>query len=65
VKITEKIWKGVVVQCDCNASFFVNSYQPLTRCEHCGVEYPTLILLAAWFGIDASRLQSQLAQIAA
>ena len=65
MKITEQIWKGVVVECDCTASFFVNSYQPLTKCEHCGTEHPTLILLAAWFGIDSSRLRSQLAQIAA
>lgn len=63
--ITEQIWKGIVVQCNCGMSFFITPYQPVTQCESCGQGHSTVALLAVWFGIDKARLRRQVDQVAA
>ena len=65
MEITEQIWKGIVVRCKCDTSFFVNAYEPLVKCEHCGHEDATLSLLAAWFGLGQHMLEKKLGPIAA
>ena len=63
--ITEQIWQGIVVQCDCGTSSFIKSYQPVTQCEACGHGHSTVALLASWFGIDKVRVRRQLDKVAA
>ena len=65
MEITEQIWKGIVVRSECDASFFVNAYEPQVKCEHCGHEDETLSLLATWVGLDQHMLEQRLGPVAA
>ena len=65
MKIVEQIWKGMLVDCRCGETIFVEAYAPEVRCANCGRKGALLTLLASWYGIDRQRIESSVAEVAA
>ncbi|MDA0261901.1 MAG: hypothetical protein O3A21_06885 [Proteobacteria bacterium] len=65
MKIVEQIWKGMLVDCRCGETIFVESYAPEVHCANCGRKGALLKLLASWYGIDKQRIEASVAEIAA
>ena len=58
MKIVEQIWKGMLVECVCTKTFFVESYVAQVNCPSCGRSHGMLSLLTHWFGVDRRRLEA-------
>jgi DNA-directed RNA polymerase subunit RPC12/RpoP len=65
VKIVEQIWKGMLVDCRCGETIFVEAYAPEVRCANCGRKGALLKLLASWYGVDKLRIEANVAKVAA
>ena len=65
MKIVEQIWKGMLVDCRCGETIFVEAYAPEVRCANCGRKRALLTLLASWYGVDKQRIEAGVAEVAA